>query len=98
MSAASASVVMSVSSSSEEIAVLYIPVAGPFAAISTLESEGVGTMALVINGIGQAGGAAMLIAGIAAKKDVFVRSDLVELQIEPLVGPHQTGALLRGRF
>jgi len=45
---------------------LYIPVVGPFVTIGTTDSEGPATLFLVLDGVAQAGGLAMFIAGFAA--------------------------------
>jgi hypothetical protein len=50
---------------------LYIPLAGPFITIATADAEVSGAVPLIIDGIAQAGGVAMLIAGLAAQEDVL---------------------------
>jgi glutamate mutase epsilon subunit len=87
----------------EDFAPLFVPVVGPFIAIGTLEAEGLGTALLMLDGIGQVGGLAMLIAGVAAKKSVFVRDFSVaghEITVEaqPLVGTKGAGMGLTGTF
>lgn len=54
---------------------LVIPLAGPFITVGTVgtdDLEAPGTMLLIIDGVAQAGGLAMLIAGAVAKRDVLV--------------------------
>jgi len=52
---------------------LFIPALGPFIAMGTLDSEGAGTFWLALDGVAQAGGLAMLIAGIVAQEKRLVR-------------------------
>jgi hypothetical protein len=63
-------------------AALYIPIAGPFVLIPQSNSA-VGSFGLVLDGLVQAGGAAMLIAGIAAPKTVLIRNDLAKIEFKP---------------
>jgi hypothetical protein len=71
---------------------LYIPVVGPFIAIGTAESEGAGTAYLVIDGIAQAGGLAMIIAGFAAAETRLERKDDFSFHVTPLpMGKHAGG-------
>lgn len=79
------------------LGVLLIPAAGPFIAIGTAKADGGGAAILVIDGLAQAGGLAMLILGIALPKTVLVRNDIgsnrkeVVGTIEPLIGGMQNG-------
>lgn len=77
---------------------LMIPVGGPFISIATYEASAGGAVLLVIDGIAQAGGLAMLIVGLAAKKDVLVRTGDVEMTVTPMVGQGRTGLGVLGRF
>ena len=61
---------------------LYIPVVGPFVQMANTSSA-TGNVFLAIDGLGQAAGAALLIAGIAAPKMVLVRNDLAKVEIQP---------------
>lgn len=74
------------SSSGSEWTPLYIPVAGPFIAIGTLRSRNGGTFALVLDGIAQAGGLAMGIAGLASSQTQLVRDDvgLSSVRVSPV--------------
>jgi len=73
--------------------VLLIPAAGPFIAIGTMKADGGGAALLVLDGVAQAGGLAMLILGIAVPKSVLVRNDIATGKkitvgsIEPVLGP-----------
>lgn len=79
-------------------AVLFIPVAGPFIALGTLEPGRGPAAALIADGIAQVGGLAMLAAGIFAKETVLVKSDAAEVQLAPTVGPTGSGVALLGSF
>ena len=57
---------------------LFIPIGGPFAAIDTLRSDSLGTLALVLDGVGQIGGLTMLIIGIAVPQKQLVRDNLAK--------------------
>ena len=72
---------------------LYIPAAGPFITISSASSYGLGTFALVIDGLAQAGGLAMAVAGIAAKKTELVRDDvgMTHFMVAPVVTRESVG-------
>jgi hypothetical protein len=87
----------------EDYVPLFVPLVGPFIAIGTLNAEGVGTALLMIDGLAQTAGLAMLIAGVAAKKDVFVRDfsmggHKVTVEAQPLVGYNAGGLSLTGTF
>jgi hypothetical protein len=79
------------------LGVLLIPVAGPFIALGTAKPDAGGTVALLIDGLAEAGGAAMLILGIAIPRTVLVRNDLAlgkketVATITPVIGGMQNG-------
>ena len=78
---------------------LSIPVIGPFVAIGTTNAERAGVSFLVLDGIGQSAGLAMLILGVVAKKKVWVRNDLGALHLAPLVtASGGRGLSLAGNF
>ncbi len=54
------------SSNGSQYAPLFAPVVGPFITIGTAHASGAGTLWLVLDGLGQAAGAATLIYGLAA--------------------------------
>jgi hypothetical protein len=64
------------------LSALYIPVAGPFVQLGNSHSA-TGSFGLVFDGLLQAGGAAMLIAGIAAPRTVLIRNDLAGIELTP---------------
>lgn len=84
---------------------MWIPVAGPFITIGTAGGSATGDIFLVIDGLAQAGGVAMIIAG-AIGRTVLVRNDLgaapknplefkvgnggKSLELKPLVGMGQS--------
>jgi hypothetical protein len=84
---------------------LLIPVAGPFAVLST--GSTFGDFFMVLDGLVQAGGIAMFIAGLAAPKTVLVRNDLAlvekpkKLEITPMpmtFGQNSGGFGFVGKF
>lgn len=79
-------------------AALYIPVAGPFVAISTLHSDSAGTALLLLDGVGQLGGAAMIVLGAVLPQKQLVRDDVAKstVTVTPFLSP--TGAGLVGTF
>lgn len=77
---------------------LFVPVAGPFLQLINTETSS-GKTVLVIDGAGQAAGAAMLIVGLTSPRTLLVRNDLAEVRIAPVnVGERGTGLGLVGRF
>jgi len=85
-------------SDGNEVASLWIPVAGPFLQMANTESA---TLQLFLAGVGaaQTTGAILLYYGLTTKKRVFVRNDLVgSLQVTPYTAEGTTGMLLSGRF
>jgi hypothetical protein len=80
---------------------LFVPVAGPFITIATAQSSGVGTAFLLIDGIAQTGGLAMLIAGIAAQQSYLrpvPQYGEIDIQFAPVVAPGFAGMGLSGSF
>lgn len=96
LSAFTASVAVD-SGDSEEFGPLFIPVAGPFVTIGTAEAQGVGTFALVLDGVGQAGGVAMFIAGMVTEEKFLLRNDQAKISVTPMmVGESSFGLGIRG--
>ena len=76
---------------------MFAPVVGPFITIATVDAAGGGLAFLLIDGIGQAGGLAMLIAGLAAQETYLRPAPYgYGIQITPVVSPGFTG--LKGTF
>jgi hypothetical protein len=76
---------------------LFIPVAGPFVTIGTADAEGAGTFALVLDGVGQAGGVAMFIAGMMTEEKFLLRNDQAKISVTPMMmGNSSFGLGLRG--
>ena len=84
------------SSCSTGVGALYVPVVGPFIGIGTMHSSGSGTFVLVIDGIAQAGGVAMAIAGLALDTSELVRNDVGKVHVTPWVAQGVTGLGLSG--
>lgn len=78
---------------------LYIPVAGPFVAIAGFGGGG-GTAALVIDGIGQAAGFGLLVAGIAMQQTELTRDDVSKrkLFVTPTMARGSSGVGVGGTF
>jgi hypothetical protein len=79
----------------ENLKPLYIPVLGPFLASSKVQS---GTGVLILDGIGQAAGLAMVIAGVAFPKTEIVRNDVAEVHLVPMASSDRAGLSLLGTF
>lgn len=82
-------------------AALYVPLFGPFIAIDTLRSSDAGTVLLMIDGLGQLGGATMLTLSFILKSKRLVREDLSVsvapgVHVTPYAGPRSFG--LTGTF
>lgn len=73
-------------SDGKQLTPLFAPVVGPFIAVGTAHSSGAGTLLLVLDGLAQTGGAAMLIVGLAAEEKYLQRSAAARLP-EVRVGP-----------
>jgi hypothetical protein len=81
-----------------EVAAMWIPVAGPFLQIANTDSA---TAKVFLVGLGgaQTAGAIMLYYGLTTKKRVFVRNDLVgSMTVTPMVGDGASGMVVSGRF
>jgi len=65
-----------INSGTSEYTPLFVPVVGPFITMGTANIGSAAYAPLIINGVAQAGGVAMLVAGLAAKKTVLVRNDI----------------------
>ncbi|HET9622585.1 MAG TPA: hypothetical protein VFP84_14535 [Kofleriaceae bacterium] len=81
-----------------DVAALWIPVAGPFVQLGSTSSS---TAKFFLVGLGgaQLAGAIMLFSGLSSNHRVFVRNDLVgDLAIGPLTAKGAQGLALSGRF
>jgi hypothetical protein len=95
------SVVVADATSNRSVALGAIPIAGPFALLP--QSGGFATVdfLLVLDGVAQVAGAAMLVAGIAAPKTVLVRADVGKVTLLPTpiaFGKTGAGVGLKGTF
>jgi hypothetical protein len=81
-----------------EVAALWIPVAGPFLQMGQTDSA-TGRFFFASVGAAQLAGALMLYYGLTTKDRVLVRNDLVgSLTVAPLAGNGASGLALSGRF
>jgi hypothetical protein len=81
----------------------FIPIAGPFTLIPTTSGNAATDFFLVLDGLGQAAGAALFIAGFMAPKKMLVRNDVVSsgltLMPRPMTfGRNGAGLGLTGAF
>lgn len=76
---------------------LYVPVLGPFIAISTLDAEKGGLGLLLIDGVGQTAGALGVVIGILDRDHYLVRRT-AGIRVTPAIGQGHTGLSLTGRF
>jgi hypothetical protein len=74
-----------VSEGEDDIAPLFIPVAGPWITVRTADDGDDLRVPLVMDGLIQLAGLGLLIGGLAAQRDVFVRSDVASSP--PTEGP-----------
>ncbi|MBC7977081.1 MAG: hypothetical protein H7138_19055 [Myxococcales bacterium] len=81
-----------------ELAALWIPVAGPFIQMSETESA-FGKVFLAGMGGAQLAGALMLYYGMTSQQRIFVRNDLIgSLTVSPMAGNGASGMMLSGSF
>ena len=86
------------SGGTNDVAALWIPVAGPFVQLGSTDSA-TGKFFLVGLGGAQLAGAIMLFSGLTSERRVFVRNDLVgSLSVGPMAGKGNQGMVLAGRF
>ncbi|WP_437292779.1 hypothetical protein [Sorangium sp. So ce426] len=82
-------------------AALFVPCAGPFITLATTRQDDLETMALVLDGLVQITGAALLIPGLLVPRSVLVRNDVSQPFVLPApvaLGPSSAGLGLVGRF
>jgi hypothetical protein len=78
---------------------LWIPVLGPFVQMTKANDSNLPDSILFLDGIGQAGGLAMLITGLAFPRSVLVRNDIATMTVVPMtIGRGASGLGLVGRF
>jgi len=78
--------------------VLGIPVLGPFILVGAAEwrgDSGIPTFIFLFDGLSQAAGVALVVAGFAKKEQVLVRKDLSSREPEILIGPGSIGMKMR---
>lgn len=71
---------------------LYVPVAGPFLHLKDASSD-TAKLVLVVDGLAQAAGAAMLVVGLTAPRTFAVRNDAAKIEITPVFGPGRAGVV-----
>jgi 16S rRNA U516 pseudouridylate synthase RsuA-like enzyme len=82
----------------EDWAPLFVPLAGPFIAIGTLEADSQGALLLALDGIAQLGGLTLIIVGATVKRTYLVRTAELEFELAPTIGPTAQGLGLHGSF
>jgi hypothetical protein len=75
---------------------LYLPVLGPFAQLASGDDGA--RAVLLLDGLGQAAGAIMLIAGATTTTTILVRNDLAEIRLAPTLSKQGGGFGLVGTF
>lgn len=75
---------------------LYVPVAGPFVALGTLDPGASGVGLLLADGILQSAGVLAIVLGIVDQEYKLIRTGGME--ITPSVTPGQQGLVVRGAF
>jgi hypothetical protein len=79
-------------------AALYVPVFGPFIELGETSSSSLRYL-LVLDGLAQGIGAAMLTYGLVVPQNVLVRNDLALVTVTPMrLGQDGNGVGLMGRF
>jgi hypothetical protein len=92
-----ATVVSADQNSGGDFAPLFAPVVGPFITIGTSHSEGAGTFWLVFDGLAQAGGVAMFIAGLTMEEKYLQRTP-IHASLKPEIIPNPGGMKLKWTF
>ena len=83
---------------SDDWAVLYLPVVGPLIAIDTLDAKTSGVGVLIADTVLQVGGAAGIVAAFIDRRHRLVRHDYGSLTVTPLLWPGGRGLAAGGRF
>ncbi|AUX44632.1 uncharacterized protein SOCE26_060980 [Sorangium cellulosum] len=84
-----------------EYAALFVPCAGPFLTLAITRQDDLETLGLVVDGLVQITGAALLVPGLVVPKKVLVRDDLARPFAVPVpmtFGRNSAGLGLAGRF
>jgi hypothetical protein len=92
-----ATVVSANSSDGGQFAPMFAPVVGPFITIGTAHAEGAGTFWLIFDGLAQAGGVAMFIAGMTMEEKYLQRTP-AHASIKPEVQVNPGGMKLKWTF
>ena len=92
-----ATIVSADSNDGGKFAPLFAPVVGPFITIGTAHAEGAATFWLIFDGLAQAGGVAMFIAGMTMEEKYLQRTP-VQASIKPEVLVNPGGMTLKWTF
>ncbi|XXY51261.1 hypothetical protein WME91_08975 [Sorangium sp. So ce269] len=82
-------------------AALFVPCAGPFLTLATTRQDSLERMGLVLDGLVQVTGVALLLPGLLVPRTVLVRDDVSKAFVLPApmsFGPSSAGLGLVGRF
>lgn len=82
-------------------AALFVPCAGPFLTLATTRQDSLERVGLVLDGLVQITGAALLLPGLLVPRTVLVRDDVSKAFVLPApmsFGPNSAGLGLVGRF
>jgi hypothetical protein len=86
------------SSGQNELGSLWVPVLGPFMQMAETDSP-LGNYVLLLDGLAQAAGVTMLVAGLVYPRHVLVRNDLASMTVVPMkIGMEGSGLGVVGRF
>lgn len=75
---------------------LYVPVAGPFVALGTLDPSAAGVGLLLADGLFQAAGVLGIVLGIVDQEYKLIHTG--DIDITPTLMPGQQGLMMRGAF
>ena len=90
--------VANATTSGGEFVPLFVPVGGPFVAISTLDPSPGGLGLLIANGVVQSGGLLGIALAFVDTRHKIIRTGGVEMEVTPMIGEQQQGLSLRGSF
>jgi len=79
---------------------MYVPVVGPFITMSSVDASGGGAAVLVVDGVLQTAGAALIVYGILDRKYKVVRAQVAghPVEVAPGVSFDRPGISVRGAF
>ena len=80
-----------------ELSWMYLPVGGPWLALSRVSERELKTV-LIVDAVFQAGGAILLLGGIASSGSQLVRTETTQLHVVPQLGARGGGLHFAGSF